>query len=46
MGTDGYSDLEIGYVSMTTEKVAASANKSLETAMSEDVNINEKILKL
>lgn len=46
MGTDGYSDLEVGYVSMTTQKAAASANKSLETTLSEDAEIHDKILKL
>ena len=43
MGCDGYSDMEVGYVSMTTQKASAEANKSLETALSEDVSIQDKI---
>lgn len=46
MWCDGYSDMEVGYVSMTTQKAAAEANKSLETTLSEDTTIQDKIGKL
>lgn len=46
MGCDGYSDMEVGYVSMTTQKASAEANKSLETTFSEDLTIHDKIGKL
>lgn len=46
MWCDGYSDMEVGYVSMTTEKAKADANKSLETTLSEDATIQDKIGKL
>ena len=46
MWCDGYSDMEVGYVSMTTEKAKADANKSLETTLSEDTTIQDKIWKL
>jgi hypothetical protein len=46
MGCDGYSDMEVGYVSMTTQKANAEANKSLETTLGEDLTIHDKIGKL
>jgi hypothetical protein len=46
MGCDGYSDMEVGYVSMTTQKASAEANKSLETTFGEDITIQDKIGKL
>jgi len=46
MWCDGYSDMEVGYVSMTTTKANADANKSLETTLSEDLTIQDKIGKL
>jgi hypothetical protein len=46
MGCDGYSDMEVGYVSMTTTRAKADANKSLETTLSEDITIQDKIGKL
>lgn len=46
MGCDAYSDIEIGYISMTTEKAKESANKSLEMTFHEDASIQEKIGKL
>lgn len=45
-GTDGYSDLDIGYSISQTEKAPAEANKSLSAVMGEDNAINENILKL
>lgn len=45
-GTDGYSDLDIGYSLSLTEKAPAEANRSLATAMGENTEINENILKL
>jgi hypothetical protein len=44
MGTDSFSDLEIGYVTPANEKKEAKANTSLESKMSEEVT--EKIGKL
>lgn len=38
--------MEVGYVSMTTTKANADANKSLETTLSEDLTIQDKIGKL
>ena len=46
MGCDGYSDMEVGYVSMTTEKIHAAANQSLATTLAEDSQIQDKIGKL
>jgi hypothetical protein len=46
MGCDGYSDMEVGYVSMTTQKASAEANKSIETTLGEDLTIQDKIGKL
>ena len=46
VGTDSYSDLEVGYVTLAAQKAQAESNISLETRMSEDDQVNEKILKL
>ena len=46
MWCDGYSDMEVGYVSMTTEKATAEANKTLDEKLSEDDQIQNKIGKL
>lgn len=32
-GTDGFSDTEIGYIAMTSEREKAESNKSLESVM-------------
>lgn len=46
VGTDSYSDLEVGYVTLAAQKAQAESNISLETRMNEDDQVNEKILKL
>ncbi len=46
VGTDSYSDLEVGYVTLPTQKVQAESNRSLETRMNEDEQAIEKIQKL
>ena len=46
MGCDWYSDMEVWYVSITTQKASAEANKSLELKLSEDTNIQDKMWKL
>ncbi|MDD2694160.1 MAG: PrgI family protein [Candidatus Gracilibacteria bacterium] len=46
VGTDSYGDLEVGYVTLPTQKADAESNKSLETRMSENEEATEKILKL
>lgn len=46
LGCDGYSDIEVGYVSISTQKASAEANKSLEKALAENENIQAKIGKL
>jgi hypothetical protein len=46
VGADSYSDLEIGYLVLTSEKSKAESNKSLETRIGEDARVNEEILKL
>lgn len=46
VGTDSYSDLEVGYVTLPTQKAQAESNKSLEARMSENEEATEKILKL
>lgn len=45
-GTDGYSELDIGYALAQTEKAPAEANKSLATVMGESEQATENILKL
>lgn len=45
-GTDGYSDLDIGYVAINTEKSKAEPNSSIETLLENDEEINKNILKL
>lgn len=45
-GTDGFSDMEVGYVSIVTERAPAASNKSLESIMNTDDSIEEKIGKL
>lgn len=46
IGTDSYSDLEIGYVVLPTQKAHAESNKSLEERMNQDNTAQDKILKL
>lgn len=46
VGTDSYSDLEIGYVTLPSQKAQAESNKSIEAIMHEDAQVSEKILKL
>ncbi len=46
VGTDSYSDLDVGYVTLPLQKAQAESNKSLESRMNEDDQVNEKILKL
>jgi len=46
LGCDGYSDMEVGYISVSTQKANAEANKSLETKFAENENIQDKIGKL
>ncbi len=45
-GTDSYSDLEIGYVILPNLTQMTESNKSLESRISDDVQVSEKILKL
>lgn len=45
-GTDSYSDLEVGYVILPSQKTLAESNKSLESRISDDDEVSEKILKL
>jgi hypothetical protein len=45
-GTDGYSDMEVGYVALNTTKANADPNTSLESEMEKDEKINVNILKL
>ena len=46
VGTDSYSDLEVGYVSPLIQKIQAESNQSLESRMNEDEEATEKIQKL
>ena len=46
VGTDSYSDLEVGYVTLPLQKAPSESNKSLESRMNEDDQVNAKILKL
>lgn len=43
-GTDGFSEVDIGYVIPNMQKATAEANKSLESKMSDEAS--DKILKL
>lgn len=45
-GTDGYSDLDIGYITITNEKAKAEPNSSIDTLLENDDEINKNILKL
>ena len=45
-GTDSYSDLEIGYVILPNQTKLTESNKSLESRISDDTQVSEKILKL
>ncbi len=45
-GTDSYSDLEIGYVILPNQAKLSESNKSLESRISDDHQVSEKILKL
>jgi PrgI family protein len=45
-GTDGYSDLDVGYVVINSQKAAADPNQSIETRIEQDADINANILKL
>lgn len=44
MGTDSFSDMEIGYVTEPTQKNNSQNNESIESQMTDEVNL--KILKL
>ncbi len=46
MGCDSYSDMEIWYLTLTTARAPAEANKSLESVFSENTDIQDKIGKL
>lgn len=46
VGTDSYSDLEVGYVVLPTQVKENKENQSLESRMSADEQVSEKILKL
>lgn len=46
VGCDWYSDMEVWYVSISTQKAGATANKSLETVIAEDDDVQNKIGKL
>ena len=43
-GTDGYSDIDIGYVAMNMQKAAAESNKTLDSKLTDEAN--DKIFKL
>lgn len=45
-GTDGFSDLDIGYSFANTKKADEKQNKSLDTVMQEQTEANDRILKL
>ena len=44
--TDSFSDIDVGYVALNSEKAAAESNKSLEAVMGADDKIGENIGKL
>lgn len=46
VGTDSYSDLEVWYVILPTQVKENKENQSLESRMSADEQVSEKILKL
>jgi hypothetical protein len=46
LGCDGYSDIEVWYVSISTERKWAEANKSIEAVLQENDSIHDKIWKL
>lgn len=39
LGTDSYSDIEIGYVTQPTQKSDTQSKKSLESQLNDDVNL-------
>lgn len=43
-GTDGFSEVDVGYVAPNMQKASAEANKSIESKMSDEAS--DKILKL
>jgi hypothetical protein len=45
-GTDGYSDLDVGYVVINSQKALADPNQSIESLIEDDADINTNILKL
>ena len=44
IGTDGYSELEVGYVTIPSQKADTASNVTLESKMSDEANV--KISKL
>ena len=46
VGTDSYSDLDVGYVTLPTQKAEAESNRSLESRIDADEEVTEKIHKL
>jgi hypothetical protein len=45
-GTDGFSDLDIGYSFANAKKADEKQNKSLDTVMQEQTEASDRILKL